>query len=134
MGFILEHVDDPVVILNKYKTYLKENGIIFISVPNAKSLHRLIGFEAGLLDDMYKLSVHDLELGHKRYFDLEKIKDLISNSNLDVKNCFGLMLKPITGDQMQKLGWDSTIFDALVKIGHTYPELSNCIYLEVGFK
>ncbi len=104
MGFVLEHVDDPQFIINKFKHFLSANGRMFISVPNATSLHRQIGFEAGLLEDLYKLSDYDKELGHKRYFDTKMLTDMIINSGLSVENTYGLLLKPITAEQMKILG------------------------------
>lgn len=130
MGFILEHVDDPGLILRKYKDYLKPNGTVFIGVPNAGSLHRLIGFEAGLLDSIYTLSEYDLRLGHKRYFDLNSISKLVIDSGYNIKNISGLLLKPITTGQMAHLGWKKNIYEALLKIGDRYPELSNGILIE----
>jgi SAM-dependent methyltransferase len=130
MGFVLEHVDDPKVIIDRFKDFLTEDGIIFIAVPNAKSLHRLIGHYANLLPDMYKLSQYDLQLGHKRYFDLQKIEDVVTSCGLKVTAKKGLMLKPITGEQIGKLEWDSNIISALMIIGESYPEIANCIYIE----
>lgn len=130
MGFILEHVDDPKLIIDKYKNYINKNGSIFIAVPNAKSLHRIIGNKAGLLNDMYMLSEYDLQLGHKRYFDLNSIEELLIKSGLQIVDKKGLMLKPITGDQIKKLGWQQNVIDALLEIGLNYPEISNCIYIE----
>lgn len=131
MGFVLEHVDDPKQIINRFKNFLNPNGVIFISVPNAKSLHRLIGNKAGLLNNIYELSDFDLQLGHKRYFDCDKLIDLISSCDLKVITKKGLMLKPITGKQIETLNWDSSIINALMDIGEDYPEISNCIYIEV---
>lgn len=130
MGFILEHVDDPEFILSHYKKYLKKGGRIFIAVPNARSLHRLIGYEAGLLDNLYKLSAYDLELGHKRYFDLESLSSLVLKTGYKIQKTIGLMLKPITGNQIKELGWDESIIGALFKIGESYPEIANCILIE----
>jgi len=130
MGFVLEHVDDPKLIVSKFSKFLNENGVIFISVPNARSLHRLIGYHAGLLSDLYKLSEYDLQLGHKRYFDLEKIENLITSCGIKIITKKGLMLKPITGDQIKQLGWNKNIISSLMIIGENYPEISNCIYIE----
>nr|MBK9651682.1 class I SAM-dependent methyltransferase [Bacteroidota bacterium] len=130
MGFVLEHVDDPLLVLKKFKNFLNDKGTMFIAVPNAKSLHRLIGHHAGLLPDMYKLSKYDLELGHKRYFDLDSITNLATEAGLRVTMQRGLMLKTITGEQMKKLDWQKNIIDALFIVGEHYPEISNCIYLE----
>ncbi|MDH5766293.1 MAG: class I SAM-dependent methyltransferase, partial [Gammaproteobacteria bacterium] len=59
MGFVLEHVDDPALILNHFKKYIAPNGRCFIAVPNAESLHRRFGHEAGLLPDMSVLGSGD---------------------------------------------------------------------------
>lgn len=130
MGFVLEHVDDPAEILLKYKKLLKKGGTCFVGVPNAASLHRRIGFEAGLLEDLYCLSPADMELGHKRYFDLNAISGLIVEAGFKIKATTGLLLKPITASQMKQLGWGEGIYSALLTIGDSYPELSNCILIE----
>jgi SAM-dependent methyltransferase len=134
MGFVLEHVDEPGKVISHFKQFLNPYGIIFISVPNAKSLHRVIGHEAGLLKDIYQLSQYDLELGHQRYFDLDSIQSLVSNCGLKINRSAGLMLKPITGKQMEELNWTENIFKALLNIGEKYPEISNCIYLEASIE
>lgn len=134
MGFILEHVDDPLEILVKYRNLLSENGSIFIGVPNAKSLHRLIGFEAGLVDDLYHLTEYDLSLGHQRYFDLDLLLELLKNANLTACQTKGLFLKPITTSQIRKLEWQDDIIDALLKIGDENPGISNAIMIEARLK
>jgi SAM-dependent methyltransferase len=130
MGFVLEHVDDPEFIVKKFKSFLSEKGSMFIGVPNARSLHRQIGFEAGLLEDVYKLSDYDLQLGHKRYFDLESISKVATNAGLKIENKIGLFLKPITTAQMQQLGWSGNVVNALIKLGDKNPDISNCILIE----
>jgi len=130
MGFILEHVDDPVLILKRFKKLLNKNGSIFIAVPNAKSLHRMLGYRAGLLDDIFKLSEYDLSLGHKRYFDLESITDLILKSDLKIIRTEGIFLKPFTTDQLKKIDLPAEIFRALYEMGQRYPEISNAILIE----
>lgn len=131
MGFILEHVDDPYEILNKFKSFLKPEGSIFIAVPNSKALNRRFGFEAGLLSDYNILGDADLQLGHKRWFDIENLSDLVQSAGLKVIRKEGLFLKPITTNQIKKLELDSKILDAMMKVGIDYPELCNSILLEV---
>lgn len=130
MGFVLEHVEDPLLVLKKFSKYLKEDGTIFIAVPNARSLHRQVGYEAGLLDDIYSLSKEDLELGHKRYFDLESIIQLINESGLKIRKIEGIMLKPLTTSQINSLNLLKEVINALMKLSVNYPDISNSIYIE----
>jgi 2-polyprenyl-3-methyl-5-hydroxy-6-metoxy-1,4-benzoquinol methylase len=132
-GFILEHVDDPLLILRKFAGFLEPDGCMFIAVPNALSLHRRIGHEAGMLDDLYQLSPHDIALGHKRYFEPETLLRLISDAGLRPVVTEGIYLKPFSLTQMNSLGLSSSVIQALLQIGVRYPELSNAIYVETAF-
>jgi hypothetical protein len=105
---------------------------MYIAVPNANSLHRLIGFEAGLLSDVHNLSEYDLQLGHKRYFDMDILSEMIQKANLKITNKSGILLKPITTSQMKDLGWGENVINALLNLGEKFPEISNSILIEVG--
>jgi SAM-dependent methyltransferase len=130
MGFVLEHVDDPALIVRQFKGYLKVGGIIAMAVPNARSLHRLIGHEAGLLPDMYALNEHDRALGHKRYFDLASFRALAESQGLVITRARGLLLKPVTTSQMTALHLPEPVMTALAKVADPLPDIANGIYVE----
>ena len=132
MGFILEHVNDPVEILQKYRSFLKDDGILFAAVPNAKSLNRRVGFHAGLLDDYYKLTENDYALGHQRYYDLEKFHNDFSVSGYKILSTEGIFLKPITTGQFETLRMDDEVINGFCVAGINYPELSLGILVEAG--
>lgn len=130
MGFVLEHVDNPQKILNHYSSLLNPNGIIYIAVPNAKSLHRLVGNKAGLLADIYVLSQFDLDAGHKRYFDLDSLTALLNQCQLKIRKTEGIFLKPISSNQIEFLKLSKEILNGFLEIARDYPEISNAIYIE----
>lgn len=132
MGFILEHVDNPSELLKRYTNFLNPNGKIFIAIPNALSLHRLIGHHAGYLEDLYKLSEYDLELGHKRYFDIETIKKHVIEAGLKICNIEGIFLKPLTTDQLNSLNLTEEVYKSLCTVGSKHPEIANGIYIEAS--
>ena len=66
MGFVLEHVEDPLGILERYRQFLAPGGTLYIAVPNSESLHRRLGVAAGLLGDINALGAGDLALGHEK--------------------------------------------------------------------
>lgn len=135
MGFILEHVEYPEGILRQYKKFLKnETGRLFITVPNARGLHRRIGYEAGLLEDIYAFNAYDKKAGHKRYYDLETIQSLVERVGLHIHRCEGIFLKPITTAQINKLELPGEVLVGMLKVGVEYPELSNYILIEAGIK
>jgi 2-polyprenyl-3-methyl-5-hydroxy-6-metoxy-1,4-benzoquinol methylase len=130
MGFVLEHVEDPLFLMKRFVRFLKPGSSVFIAVPNARSLHRLIGSKAQMLDDIYELSKHDLSLGHKRYFDKQSLTALVAESGLKIKNIEGIFLKPFSTFQLESLKLPVEVLKALCSLAVGYPEISNAIYVE----
>lgn len=129
-GFVLEHVDDPAQVLTRLHDFLAPGGRVVIAVPNARSLHRLIGHMAGLLADVYALSPADLALGHKRYFDLALLAELVRASGYEITRTEGMLLKPFTTAQLGSLNLAPAMWDAFLQVAAPYPDISNAIYLE----
>jgi 2-polyprenyl-3-methyl-5-hydroxy-6-metoxy-1,4-benzoquinol methylase len=128
MGFILEHVENPLEILNKYKRFLKESGIICISLPNFAQLNRRIGQLMGVIQTMEFFTDNDIDLGHKHLFDVESFKALISSADLKLLSLEGIYMKPITTVQIKQLDLGKDFLKALITIGKDYPELSVAMF------
>lgn len=131
MGFILEHVDDPIQILSYYKQFLLPNGKMFITVPNAEVLNRRLGNLAGMLPNIMELSENDILVGHKRYFTVKSLCEDIKTAGYEIKKIEGIYLKPFTTTQMISLNFDNKIIDALCKVGIDYPELCCGILVQI---
>ena len=134
MGFILEHVDDPSLILRHYKKYLKPGGKIYAAVPNATAMNRQLGHLSGMLDDIETLSDYDKELGHKRYYDIKSFTKEIEDAGLQIKTIEGLYLKPFTTSQIMSLSLPQKVIESLCLLGIEYPELSLGILAEIEYK
>ena len=130
MGFVLEHVNDPELVLRRFCRFLAPGGRMMVAVPNADSLHRLIGHAAGLLPDVHDLSAADVALGHRRYFDPRSLEALLAACGLEVVGRAGLMLKPLTTAQLASLGLDANVVDAMDEVGFGLPEICNAIFVE----
>ena len=90
MGFILEHVDDPLLILRHYRQFLAPNAKIFLAVPNAEVMNRRLGYLAGMLLDMSALSENDHLLGHKRYYTVESLTDEVTEAGYQIDRMEGI--------------------------------------------
>lgn len=131
-GYILEHVDDPVLILKHFRRFLAPGGRMFVTVPNAEVLNRRLGYLAGLLPDMRQLSEHDLLLGHKRYYTVETLRQDILQAGYAIRRLEGIYLKPLATSQMISLNLDDKIIRALCVAAIDYPELSCGILAELA--
>jgi ubiquinone/menaquinone biosynthesis C-methylase UbiE len=131
MGFVLEHVDNPVKIMSYYKRFLTPRGKMFVAVPNAEVLNRRLGYLAGMLEDMQELSDHDRLCGHKRYYTVKSLTDEVRMAGYEIERVEGIYLKPFTTKQMISLNFDQKVIDALCKVGVDYPELCCGILAQV---
>lgn len=131
MGFVLEHVSDPANIVSRFLKLLKPGGVICAAVPNALSMHRVLGVRAGMLKDPYALSEWDLKLGHKRYFDRATFRALFERNGLEVTREVGLMLKPFATSQMDSLNLPDAVWDVLFQAGDLAPHYAYGTYVEV---
>ncbi len=134
MGFILEHVDEPLQILRRFRNFLAPSGKMFIAVPNAEVLNRRLGHLAGLLDDVTTLSENDLLLGHKRFYTLDSLVVDIESAGYRVDRLEGIYLKPFTTRQIVSLQLDRKVIDALCIVGIDYPELSCGLLAEISVR
>jgi 2-polyprenyl-3-methyl-5-hydroxy-6-metoxy-1,4-benzoquinol methylase len=132
LGFVLEHVDDPVLIMSLYKKLLAPGGKMFLSVPNAEVLNRRLGYEAGMLKDMTELSEHDHLCGHKRYYSVDTLTQDIHRAGCKVERMEGIYLKPLTTVQMKSHNFDDKVIEAFCKVGIDYPELCCGILAEIS--
>ena len=130
MGFILEHVDDPVIVLERFRKYLKRDGKLFVTVPNGESLNRRLGYEMGLIDSLTQLNENDLSLGHKRNYSLKGLVSDIESAGYKVVSKEGIYLKPLPLPVLQSLENAEANFDAMLKVGIDFPELSVGLLVE----
>ena len=130
MGFVLEHVEDPARIVARYAEMMAPGGSMIIVVPNARSLHRLVGHEAGLLEDLYQLSPADAALGHRRYFDRDSLEALVRDAGLRVEATEGIFLKCLTTAQLSGLALPEPVARAFYEVGHSMPDICNAIWVD----
>lgn len=145
---ILEHLDDPVQALKRARQWLHPDGYIVIQVPNALSLNRRIGQKMGLITNCYELASRDIEVGHKRFYDLELLKKDIVASGLKIESTGSVFLKPFSHPQMEwfinceawdkglrgwggedkTIDWSERLCDALYEISKELPQCSSPIW------
>jgi len=132
MGFVLEHVDDPLGIITRYKRFLSPTGTFFLAVPNAEVLNRRLGHVAGMLEDVTTLSENDLLQGHKRYYTVASLTAQITQAGYKIDRMEGIYLKPFTTSQIISLNLDKRIISALCEVGVDYPELCCGILAQIS--
>jgi SAM-dependent methyltransferase len=123
MSHVLEHISDPILVLKKIYNWLKVGGVFCVAVPNAKSIHRLVAKEMGLLKNEYDLNQRDIELGHYRVYDLTILKEHVLQSGFKIVESGGYFLKPLSNGQIESY-WSAEMIQGFYKIGKQFQD--NC--------
>jgi hypothetical protein len=125
MTFLLEHVEDPVLLLRLARSRLAEDGVLFVAVPNADSVHRVLALRAGLIQSTTELSDNDLRVGHRRVYTQALLREHLRQANLRITVEKRVGLKPLTLKQLGPL--PEAVIAALCQSGDLAP--ANCAYL-----
>lgn len=134
MAGALEHLDDPIGVLNKIKTWLDRKGpsAIHLTVPNANSLHRKIGVAMGSIPSVTSLSERDHKIGHKRVYTSDLLRQHIEAAGLKVDLLQGIYLKPLTHADMEK--WSLDRINAFYEVGKEFPEICAELYVKCSVR
>ncbi len=123
MSHVLEHIEFPDKLLKHIASWLSYDGIFIISVPNAKSFHRLAAVEMGLLETEFMLNQRDHELGHYRVYDMDSLKQEVINAGYKIIDQGGVFFKPVSNLQIEK-HWNEDMINGFYKLGKKFP--NNC--------
>ncbi|MFN5849010.1 MAG: class I SAM-dependent methyltransferase [Chitinophagales bacterium] len=121
MSHVLEHIEKPIELLKHISNWLSEDGVFLISVPNAKSFHRLAAVEMGLLKSEYELNQRDHELGHYRVYDLPSLKKDIEDSGYKIMDDGGVFFKPVSNGQIET-NWNDEMIKGFYNLGKKFPQ------------
>lgn len=128
MGHVLEHVEDPVRVIERASKWLNPGGHIFAAVPNARSLHRQAAVLMGLLPHEDALNEMDVHHGHRRVFSPESFRSVFAQAGLRIEVFGGYWLKSLSNRQIES-NWTPSMINAFLQLGERYPDIAAEIYL-----
>ena len=127
---VLEHVDNPVDLMKtKFNEWLSDDGVAFITVPNAKSIHRLIGKEMGMLVNEYDFNNSDIKAGHKRIYDIDQLSNDVNDANLEIIEFGGYNIKMVSLAQMKD--WSQELLNAIFEVSKNYHQKFVNIWMKI---
>ncbi len=98
---VLEHVEDPMLVLQKSASFLNDNGVLIVHVPNAHAINRKIAVIMGTLESCEELSPFDINIaGHRRSYTLETLQNDVRKAGLNVVKTGGIFYKMLSTAQM----------------------------------
>lgn len=135
---LLHEVEHPDLLIEAIKSVCDSNSVIHINVPNAKSLHRILAKEMGLIDEIYDLSDLQIKMQRKRVFDLNSLKKYVVEKGFDILDEGSYFPKVFSASQMKEMMQngivDEKIFDGLYKMIKYIPEYGSEIFVDLKLK
>jgi SAM-dependent methyltransferase len=128
----LEHVDDAEFLLRKVCGWLKEDGKLYVLVPNADAPSRQIAVLMGLVDHNHAVTAPEWKHGHRRTYAFDTLERDLRTGGFRVAVRGGLIFKALANFQFDKALdagiIDMAYVDACHKLGCIYPRLCASIY------
>jgi 2-polyprenyl-3-methyl-5-hydroxy-6-metoxy-1,4-benzoquinol methylase len=128
LNHVLEHIENPVSLLKLIGTWLSDDGVLIVGVPNSKSFHRLAAVKMGLLAKESDLNSRDVELGHYRVYDFSLLRDHINQAGLKIIEEGGIFIKFLSNTQIEKF-LTKEIIDAYFELAEGFKENSAEIFV-----
>ena len=98
---LLEHVIDPIAVLKKAASFLVDDGVLVVHVPNSFALNRRLAVLMGTLVSCEELSPFDLEIaGHRRSYSMNALRIDIERAGLRISHAGGTSHKMLSTAQM----------------------------------
>lgn len=129
---MLEHLEDPIGVLKYLKNYLNSDGYMYITVPLANSLHRILGVLKGCISQIKELSKTDIEYGHYRVYSPDLLRKHILDAGLNIEYELPFYIKPLQTCYLKQLPLEA--HKDLFLLGQKVPEFASYIYIEVSHK
>jgi 2-polyprenyl-3-methyl-5-hydroxy-6-metoxy-1,4-benzoquinol methylase len=132
----LEHVDDPVGLLQKVGRWLTTEGRLFIVVPNAQAASRQIAVHMGLIEHNEAVLESERRHGHRRTYAFDTLLRDIRAAGLCVYDSGGLIFKPFANMQFDRMLREGILtleyLEGCYRLGQQHPTLCASIYAVVG--
>ncbi|MEY2562653.1 MAG: hypothetical protein QOH88_846 [Verrucomicrobiota bacterium] len=129
----LEHLDEPVLVLNRINSWLSEQGRLFLVVPNANAPSRQIAVKMGLIPFNSAVLESEALHGHRKTYSLDTLEHEAVSGGLKVIYRGGVFFKPLAGSQFDDALAANVIskeyLEGCYKLGMVYPDLCSSIFV-----
>jgi 2-polyprenyl-3-methyl-5-hydroxy-6-metoxy-1,4-benzoquinol methylase len=134
MTHVLEHVEDPVLVLRRVNAeWLAEGGRFFLVCPNANAPSRQIAVKMGLISHNAAVTPAEAEHGHRCTYSLDTLERDTNAAGLRIVHRSGIFFKAFANFQWDRLLQTDIIskeyLDGCFALGQQYPDLCSSIFL-----
>lgn len=104
LASVLHEVVEKEAFIKKIWQLSSDNTTLYINVPNAKSVHRLLAVSMGIIKEATELSSTQIKMQQMSTpYTVETLSGFLNISGFSVSSYGTLFFKPFTHEQMQNL-------------------------------
>lgn len=134
MTHVLEHLEDPISVLEKINNeWLSDDGVFLLVCPNANAPSRQIAVNMGLISHNAAVTPAEEDHGHFITYSLDTLERDVKAAGLDVVHRSGIFFKALANFQWDRLLNTDIIsreyLEGCYQLGHKYPDLCSSIFL-----
>ena len=134
MTHVLEHLDDPVRVLQRVNDeWLADGGRFFLVCPNANAPSRQITVKMGLISQNASVTPAEAEHGRRCTYLLDTLERDAVAAGLKVVHRSGIFFKALANFQWDRLLQTDIIskeyLQGCYQLGQQYPDLCSSIFL-----
>lgn len=118
---LLHELADPGAFLAAARGALAPHGLVHVSVPNPRSLHRLVALDMGWIDDLDAISARGEQFATRRMLGAQDVRTLAAGAGLRVVAADGVVCKPLPNALMAEL--PAEVLEGLDRVAHRVPDL-----------
>jgi SAM-dependent methyltransferase len=111
---LLHEIQDPETLLASALSLCTEDTTLHVYVPNARSFHRLLALEMGLIRDVHEVSATQARMQQSATYDRDTLAALLRRAGFDVVESGSFFIKPFTHAQMAGLREKGLLTDAML--------------------
>lgn len=138
LSSLLHEIRDSEKLLDATARLCGPTTIVHINVPNARSFHRLLALEMGIIGDLFEKSATQQRMQQSHTFDVDSLATLVLQSGFQVVEQGSFFLKPFTHAQMASLQAAGLVtdlmLDGLYNLSKYFPDNGSEIFMNVRLR
>lgn len=119
---VLHESEDEGSFLGRAWELLCDSGILVVVVPNAASIHRLIGLELGIIVDLSELSSTNIRMQQRRVYTFKSLEQTLGDYRFETFHTDGIFPKILDHTNFAQAllegEVDETFLRQMAQIGH----------------
>jgi len=132
---LLHEIPDQGRFLQAVRQFCSPTTVVHINVPNARSFHRLLAVQMGLIKSEFQPSAANIKFQQQRVFDLATLQQTVAEHGFKVLESGAYFFKPFPHLLMQQL-LDAKLFtdemiEGFYRMEEYLPELGSEVFVNI---